>query len=66
MNHEYKFRLRLDIVKAIPDIYNSLYTEYAAFERPVRPNFFFNNKDVYSFAKATHLHVRSQTKQANR
>lgn len=65
MNHQYKFRLRVDIVKAIPDIYNSLYTEYDTFERPVRPNFFIN-KDVYSFAKATHLYVRSQTNQTNR
>jgi len=40
MNHDYKFRLRLAVVKAIPDIYNSLYNEYNVFESPVWPKFF--------------------------
>jgi hypothetical protein len=31
MNHDYKFRLRLAVVKVIPDICNSLYKEYNAF-----------------------------------
>jgi len=35
VNHDYKFRLRLAVVKTIPDVYNSLYNEYNAFESPV-------------------------------
>ena len=67
MNHEYKFRLRLDIVKAIPDIYNSLYTEYAAFERPVRPNFFLIIKMfILSPKLLTYMFVHKQNKQTDK
>jgi len=65
MKHDYKFRLSLAVVKAIPDTYNFLYNEYNAFGSPVWPKF-FESDYVYTLAKATHLYVRSHTKQVNR
>ena len=35
MNHDYTFQLKLAIVKSIPDISGSLYTEYNTFKHPV-------------------------------
>ena len=35
MKHDYMFRLKLAIIRSIPDIYNSKYTERKAFKRKI-------------------------------
>lgn len=54
MNHDYTFRLRLAVVKAIPDICNSIYIPNTAHLNVRSDLIFFKSKYVYTLAKTTH------------